>query len=295
MKVLVLGATGMLGNAIFRVLSEKEDWKVFGSLRSQEAKKFFSPQVRDQLVVGTDVEDNEGLNKLFAQIDPDVVINCISLPKKVLVSKDPLRLIPIYSLLPHRLANLCHSYNARLVHISTDGVFSGSKGGYTEEDPADAQDLYGVSKFLGEVHASHAINIRTSIIGSELQGCNGLIAWFLSQEGRCKCFSHSIFSGLPTVVLAQIIRDVVIPRHDLFGVYHVASHPISKCELLRLVAKIYGKSIEIVPDDTLVINRSLNAAKFQKATGYISQEWSGLVELMLKNGRFLESIDTNGL
>ena len=148
--------------------------------------------------------------------------------------------IPINSLLPHRLARLCELSGARLVHISTDCIFAGDKGGYLETDPSDAIDLYGRSKFLGEVSYRNSVTLRTSIIGHELQSSHGLINWFLAQDKQCKGFSQAIFSGLPTVVLAGIIRDVVIPNEDLFGVYHVASQPISKYNLLKLVADVYS-------------------------------------------------------
>jgi len=149
--------------------------------------------------------------------------------------------------LPHRLARLCELSGARLVHMSTDCVFAGDKGCYLESDPSDAKDLYGRSKFLGEVAYPHAVTLRTSIIGHELQSAHGLVGWFLAQQERCNGYTKAVFSGLPTVVLAQIIRDVVIPRPDLSGVYHVAAEPIAKYDLLKLIAETYGKTIEIVP------------------------------------------------
>ena len=280
MRVLVLGASGMLGNAVFRVLSEKDDWKVFGTIRSDELKRFFPPAIVEQLVVGCDVSNHDALVKIFDQIQPEIVINCISLAKPLLSAGNPLEIIPIYALLPHRLARLCGVIGARLVHISTDGVFTGSKGQYKEDDLPDARDIYGASKLLGEVKYPHTITLRTSIIGHELQGANGLLGWFLSQQESCKCFSRVIFSGLPTVVLAQVIRDFVIPQATLFGLYHVAAQPISKFDLLRSVADQYGKSIEIIPVDQPVIDRSLNADRFRAATGYVPPPWPELIRIM---------------
>ena len=280
MRVLVLGATGLLGSAVFHVLSEKIDWQVFGTLRTEESKKLFDPRLYLNLVVGINVLDQVDLVKVFEQTKPDVVINCISLAKPLLSSGDPLDIIPIYALLPHRLAHLCLLTGARLVHISTDGVFSGSKGQYTEDDIPDARDLYGLSKLMGEVIIPHAIMLRTSMLGPDLQGANGLLAWFLLQERTCECFNRSIFSGLPTVVLAKIIRDYVIPKPELFGVYHVAAQPISKFDLLKLVAEIYGKTIELIPVDQPVCDRSLNPARFNAATGYKAPEWPELIRIM---------------
>ena len=167
-----------------------------------------------------------------------------------------------------------------MVHISSDGVFSGSKGQYTEDDIPDARDIYGLSKLMGEVIIPHAIMLRTSFLGPDLQGANGLLAWFLSQQKTCKCFSKVIFSGLPTVVLAKIIRDYVIPKPELFGVYHVAAQPISKFDLLKLVAEIYGKTIKLIPVDQPVCDRSLNQARFSAATGYVAPEWPELIRIM---------------
>jgi dTDP-4-dehydrorhamnose reductase len=280
MKVLVLGAGGMLGNAVMRVLSEVGDLQVFGTLRSGAASRFFVPDIAAMLIAGVDVEDQDALVRVFTQVRPDVVINCIGLIKQLAEGDDPLLALPINAMLPHRLGRLCKLAGSRLIHVSTDCVFSGAKGGYVEEDASDAQDLYGKSKFLGEVHDAHAITLRTSIIGHELQSAHGLVEWFLSQEGRCKGYRRAIFSGLPTVVLAKIMRDVVIPRPELSGLYHVAAAPIAKFDLLTLVARQYNKSIEIVPDDVLVIDRSLRAERFRQASGYVADEWPELIRQM---------------
>jgi dTDP-4-dehydrorhamnose reductase len=280
MHILVLGATGLLGSAVFHVLGEKKDWHVFGSVRNDESKKFFAPRLDQNLVVVVDVLDQDDLIKMFEQTKPDVVINCISLAKPLLSAGKPLDIIPIYALLPHRLVHLCNLAGARLVHISTDGVFSGCKGQYAEDDIADARDLYGLSKLMGEVIDPNSIVLRTSMIGPELKAANGLLAWFLSQHEICNCFSRVIFSGLPTVVLAQIIRDYIIPKPELFGIYHVAAQPISKFDLLKLVAEIYGKTIKLNPVDQPVYDRSLNPAHFREATGYVAPEWTELIKTM---------------
>jgi len=279
-RVLILGASGMLGSALIRILSENQDWDIFGTVRSKEVKKFFLPEIAERLVVGYDVTKQADLLEIFNLTRPDVVVNCISLNKKLLKSADPLLIIPIYSLLPHQLAQICKKNGARLIHISTDGVFSGRKGTYTEEDFPDAKDIYGSAKYVGEVHERHTIDIRTSIIGHELQSANGLLEWFLSQKDKCTCFNRAIFSGLPTIVLAQIIRDIVIPHVGLSGVYHIAAKPISKCNLLKLIAKAYGKEIEITPDDKVEIDLSLNSDRFKLATGYSTPEWSRLIDIM---------------
>lgn len=280
MKVLVIGASGMIGSTVLRVLSEKDDWAVFGTVRDRGVKRFFSASISERLIAGVDVEHQDLLVKVLDQIRPNVVVNCAGLTKHKPEADDPLVSIPINTLMPHRLAGLCKLVGARLIHVSTDCVFSGEKGGYVEDDFADARDVYGKSKALGEVHDPHAITLRTSTIGHELQSKYGLLDWFLSQDGRCKGYARAVFSGLPTVIFARVVRDVVIPRKDLSGLYHVAAKPIAKFDLLKMIAEIYGKSIDIVLDDKLVIDRSLDAMRFQSVTGYVAPEWPELIKLM---------------
>jgi dTDP-4-dehydrorhamnose reductase len=164
--------------------------------------------------------------------------------------------------------------------VSTDCVFSGNQGGYVESDISDAVDVYGRSKFLGEVYSPNSITLRTSIIGHELRSANGLICWFLKQENQIKGFSRAIFSGLPTCELARVISEFVIPNPDLMGLYHVAAEPISKYDLLMLVNQEYGKGIEIVKDENLVIDRSLNADRFKLHAGYEVPTWPQLIAEM---------------
>ena len=268
----------MLGNVVFRVLSEGSGLQVFGTVRGIEAKRYFVSELASSLIVLENVEGKNELEQLFISLCPDIVINCIAVRNPT--SSDVIRSINIYSLLPHRLAHLCRMYGARLIQISTDGVFSGSRGGYTEDDFPDATDVYGKAKILGEVRDSHAITLRTSIIGHELQNKSGLLEWFLSQHDQCHCYSRYIFSGFPTVVFAQVIRDVILPRPELYGIYHAATQPISKFDLLQLVAQKYGKSVKIVPDEKVSIDRSLSADKFASETGYSPEDWPTLVNSM---------------
>ena len=280
MKVLVIGASGMIGSAVLRVLSEKKDWEVFGTVRDESVKRFFSSSIGERLIAGVDVEQQDSLVKVLDRLRPNAVINCAGLTKHKPEAEDPLVSIPINTLMPHRLAGLCKLVGARLIHVSTDCVFSGEKGGYVEDDFADARDVYGKSKALGELDYPHAITLRTSTIGHELHSKYGLLDWFLSQEGRCKGYTRAIFSGLPTLVFAQVVRDVVIPHAELSGLYHVAAKPINKFDLLKIIADVYGKAIYIEPNDDLVIDRSLDAKRFQTATGYIAPEWPELIKLM---------------
>lgn len=282
MKLLILGASGMLGNALLRRLSENVNIEVFGTIRSESAKRFYPPKLANKIITGIDVESHDCLTHIFSNIQPNVVINCIGLVKQLEGVNDPLQALPINSTLPHHLAKMCDLVGARLIHISTDCVFSGYKGNYKESDFADANDLYGRSKFLGEVCDSHTITLRTSIIGHELMSNHGLVCWFLSQKNKIRGYTNAIFSGVPTVELANIINNYILPSPDLHGLYHVAAEPISKYELLKLIAKIYDKKIEIIKDHEFVIDRSLNADLFMNATGYTPPSWPELVRRMFE-------------
>lgn len=277
MKALVLGATGMLGNAMVRVLAACKDIEVYGTARHEGARSFFPGLPPERIIPGVEVEKHDPLVGVFARVHPDVVINCIGLVKQLAKSSNPLYAIPLNTMLPHRLAMLCEATNARLVHISTDCVFSGARGNYVETDTPDADDLYGRSKLLGEVDAPHVVTIRTSIVGHELAGQNSLLSWFLAQSGSIKGYTQAFFTGLPTTELSRVVADYILPRPDLHGIYHVAGRPINKYDLLTHVGKIYGKNIEIVPDNHLVIDRTLNADKFNKAVGYQPPEWPQLL------------------
>lgn len=282
MKVLVLGVSGMLGNAMFRKLSESQSLEVYGTARSASAKRFFPGELTERIVCGIDIENQDALARVLGEIKPQAVINCVGLVKQLGDANDPLVALPVNAILPHRLARLCGLADARLIHVSTDCVFSGARGNYRETDVPDAKDLYGRSKLLGEVDYPNAVTLRTSIIGHELSSAHSLVGWFLAQNEGVKGFARAIFSGLPTVELAELVRDVVLPRDDLHGVYHVASAPISKLDLLRLVAKTYGKQIAIEEDQDFVIDRSLNAERFQDATGYTAPPWPTLVKKMFE-------------
>lgn len=279
-RVLVLGITGMLGNAMFRLLSEDPRLEVRGGARSTAAAGRFAEPLRGRIFGGFDGENADRLAELFATHRPEVVVNCVGLVKQLANANRVLDAIPINTLLPHRLLQLCTAGGARLVHISTDCVFSGKTGDYRESDQPDATDLYGLSKLLGEVAAPNAITLRTSIIGHELDSANGLLGWFLSQSGPVRGFRRAIFSGFPTVELARIVREHVLPRPELNGLYHVSADAIAKYDLLHLFAATYGRDIEIEPDDSLVIDRSLNSDRFRDATGYAPPSWPELVATM---------------
>ena len=280
MKLLVLGANGLLGHAVFYFCLEHSAIDAFGTVRSPQSVALFHQEVRDKIMVDVDVLNQDKLRAVFSECKPDVVINCTGLTKHRKEGQEHLLAVAMNSLLPHQLADLCQNFKARLIHFSTDCVFSGNKGLYKESDFADADDVYGRSKWLGETDYPHAVTLRTSMIGPELNTQYGLLEWFLAQQGHCCGFTKAIFSGLPTLELARIVRDYVIPNESLSGLYHVSAEPIDKYKLLKIIADIYDKQIEISPDEELVIDRSLNGQRFRDATGYCAPDWTQLIKEM---------------
>jgi dTDP-4-dehydrorhamnose reductase len=282
-KVLVLGASGMLGHTVLRYLAQSPGFSVVGSVRSERARELLPEELRGQIVCAPSVE-TDCLVQLLDRVRPKVVVNCVGVVKQLAEADDPLAAIPVNSLLPHRLLRVCKLAGARVVHFSTDCVFSGAKGMYREVDSADATDLYGRSKLLGELNDTMALTLRLSVIGPELDGTHGLLGWFLSQRGHTRGFRRAIFSGVTTVELARVLRDFVLPRPELRGVLHLAADPISKYELLTLIARIYGVAIDIEPDDKLVIDRSLDSRLFRQLTGYVAPSWPELISVMRQFG-----------
>lgn len=279
MNVVVIGASGLLGSACLRIFNESPSINAVGTFRSKYDRNQF-PYKSELHYFLSDALDTAQLEALFQKLRPSVVVNCTSLSKERLQLSDPLELIPIYALLPHLLVSFCSRFSARLIQISSDGVFSGKKGNYGEEDMPDAYDLYGRSKLMGEVVAPECVTLRTSMIGHDPKLQNGLVSWFLNQKGTCAGFSNAIFSGFPVTVLARIIRDYVLSQPKLEGLYNLASAPISKFDLLRLISEIYDTGVTVIPDNSIKINRSLNASSFNTATQYVAPSWRELITEM---------------
>ncbi len=279
-RVLVFGATGMLGSALFRAWRPDPNLETFGTMRDASGARYFAPELHGALILNVHLEGEAGLITAFSIAQPDIVINCIGIIKQLPGANDHLESLAINASLPHRLAKYCSIASARLIHFSTDCVFSGKEGQYKEGDFPDAYDLYGRSKYLGEVDYANTLTLRTSIIGHELDSSKSLIDWFLGQTGSIKGFKKAIFSGLPTIEVAHIVRELVIPDPSLCGLYHLSVNPINKYDLLNLVAEVYEKDIEIIADEELIIDRSLNSDRFRDRTGFSPKPWRELVENM---------------
>lgn len=231
---------------------------------------------------GVDATNFEAVSRTLTSIQPDVVINCIGIVKQLPLSSDPVAAIEINALLPHRISLICREAKIRMIHFGTDCVFSGKKkGAYTEDDQSDAEDLYGRSKFLGEVSCPpYTLTLRTSIVGRELHTKHGLVEWFLSQRQTVTGYQKAIFSGITTDAVAKILLNYVLPNHQLTGVYHLSSDPISKYDLLQLINKAYGLGIEIKPDTNVVCNRALDSSRFRAETGFKPPTWPEMIQAM---------------
>jgi dTDP-4-dehydrorhamnose reductase len=279
-KILVLGAGGMIGHAMFRILTELKQLEVWGTVRSSSDKQHFNDLIQSRVIVSGDIERRETLPRIFSTVNPEVVINCIGLTKHRPTSRDSIFSITMNALFPHRLSDQCAAARARLIHVSTDCVFSGSRGNYSEIDTPDASDIYGRTKQLGEVDYPHAVTLRTSTIGHELKSEYGLLNWFLAQKGNCKGFARAKFSGLTNIEFACVVRDYVITNPNLRGVYHVGGESINKYDLLCMIADIYGNKNIVIRDEEFVIDRSLDSSRFNTTTGYLAPKWHEMIKHM---------------
>ena len=272
-RVLVLGGNGMLGHKVFQVLENRFD--VYATFRRFDGLPIYKDHSR--VIDGVDATEFSSAVRAFAQVKPDVAINCIGIIKQLHAPAS--NIIHINSLFPHQLADLCEATGTRLFHISTDCVFSGDKGGYTEADIPDAKDLYGRTKLLGEIDLRPGcLTLRTSVVGRDFTKAVGLLEWFLSKRtGRVTGYRNVIYSGFTTQALAQIIGDLIEHHPTLAGLYQIASEPISKYDLLTKIRDAMQLSIELVALDTPVSNRSLDATCFIEATHYRIPTWNEMV------------------
>lgn len=280
MKIFVVGGGGMLGHKLVQMWRDK--FEVWTSLRKDNGvyKEFgiFDPK---RTVEHIDVADTRKVEEIIGAVKPDVIVNAVGVVKQISQSRNVVDTLQINSIFPHLLKEIAAQNKCRLINISTDCVFSGLKGNYTEDDAADAADLYGRSKHLGEVGGAGCLTLRTSIIGRELLTGHGLTEWFLAMEGRrIKGYKNAVFSGFPTIVLAGILSDLIKNHPHLEGLYHLSSDPIDKFSLLQLLKDAYKVTIDIEADEDFRVDRSLDSARIRKLTGFQPAEWKRMVDLM---------------
>lgn len=277
MRILIIGGDGMLGHQLLKFLHPRHEVKV--TLRQDfSAYAAFGLFIRENTYDAADIRSLERLVEVLADFRPEAVINAVGIVKQRPDAKESIPSLEINALLPHRLALLCKGIGARLIHLSTDCVFSGKRGNYLESDPSDAEDLYGRTKYLGEVHETNSLTLRTSIIGRELSRHTSLLDWFLARTGTVKGFTNAIFTGFTTLEMSRIIEKMLLEYPDASGVYQVSSDPISKYELLLLIREKLGHEIEIIPDDVFCCDRSLDSTRFRNEFNYTPPSWAAMIE-----------------
>ena len=289
-KIIVLGASGMLGHKVFEVLSTNDQYQVIGTVTSKKSFAGTLPQKYENNIVENIFADTiDSIKQLLVSEKPEVVINCIGVIKQNESSKDVENCIILNALFPHQVARICREIGARFITIATDCVFDGQKGeSYHDDDLPTCHDVYGMSKYLGEVKEENSLTLRTSIIGHELHSNLSLLDWFLSQTtATIKGYDRAIFSGFTTLEFAKLLAEKIIPMEKLHGLYQISVNPISKYELLKIVAKVYQKNSSLEPDSTLNINRSLNSDKLRAIIGYMPPSWEQLIQEMHQD--FLQS------
>lgn len=277
MRVLILGAGGMLGHKVWQIFRDRFDCRA--AVRTRLPLPLFDDE---RVIDGFDAADFDGVRRLIGTARPDVVVNCVGVVKQLAAAHDPIASITLNALFPHIVARASAEAGARMIHISTDCVFAGTKGQYVETDLPDASDLYGRSKLLGEVTGAEQgpqpLTIRTSIIGRELRTSNGLVEWLLANRGGSVAgFTRAVFSGVTTTVLAETLATILEQQPALHGLYHVAAAAISKYDLLVMLNEALGAAVAITPDDRVVIDRSLDATRFQSATGLAAPAWQDMI------------------
>jgi dTDP-4-dehydrorhamnose reductase len=282
MRILILGGDGMLGHQLFQHLGRRHDARV--TVRQPLSAYAPHPLFQSHNVYPEiDVRTDTSLRKVLEDFRPDAVVNAVGIVKQQSISTDSIANIEINALLPHRLAVACADIGAKLVHFSTDCVFSGKTGNYNEHDRSDADDLYGRCKFLGEVAHRHCITLRTSIIGRELARKKSLLEWFLMQRGTVHGYRQAIYSGFTTYEIARIVETILTEHPHASGIYHVSSAPISKYDLLCLIKEKLKLSVDIVPDDEIRCNRSLDSTRFRTEFGYTPPAWETMIDELARN------------
>ncbi|MCE5325919.1 MAG: SDR family oxidoreductase [Planctomycetaceae bacterium] len=278
MRVLILGGTGMLGHKTCQVFGPMFD--TWTTVRADAAYCAHWPFFGNVHVIPqADLCSLPAVTGVVEAAAPDVVVNCVGVLKQTMTDDSAIEAVTLNALLPHWLDKLSRQRGFRLIQIGTDCVFSGRDGMYSERDTPDATDLYGRSKLLGEVSGPNCLTLRTSMIGRELSRTVGLLEWFLSQEGKTvKGYTRAIFSGFSTQVLAQVLADIVANRPALSGLYHVSSEPVSKFDLLRLIAATCRLDIRVEPEDKVACDRSLDSSRLRREIGFTPPSWQQMAE-----------------
>ncbi len=284
MKILVFGANGMIGHQMWYKLNKEFPGQVYGTVR-QSVQHYEQFKIFDlkYLIPNLDVTDFDKVLQVLDRVKPDVVLNCIGITLRKPEAKNLELCVEVNSLFPQRLDKWAAQHQKRLIHFSTDCVFAGSDGMYSETSIPDAQDIYGKTKFLGEVSGSHSLTLRCPIIGREIDGKTELVEWFLKQKNnKIKGYAKAIYSGITSAEMARQIILIIRKFSNLTGLYQISSEPISKYELLQLLNQISGLGVTIDKDEAYSTNKSLDSKKYRQVTGYVPPLWSAMLTEMME-------------
>jgi len=277
--MLVLGGTGMLGHVLYREGSRRLD--AHATVRADSLSEVAAEALdADRTLTGVRIEDLSTIERALDQTSAEVVVNCIGVVKQLAPAIGPAEMIRANALFPHQLAEICRGRGVRLIHLSTDCVFSGRRGGYTEDDTPDAEDTYGRSKLLGEPTGTGVLTLRTSMIGMELESSRGLLGWLLSQSGEAPGFTGARFTGPTVPVVAEAIAEVIEHHPGLEGTWHLGAEAISKYDLLVLLRDAFGLDLEIVANDSVTVDRTLDSSRYRAATGWAAPAWPEMVSAL---------------
>ena len=283
MRILILGGTGMLGHQLWEYFSARFPdtyTTIRQSRNSYETGELFNSS---RVIDSVDVSDFLELTGVMKCVKPDLILNCIGVTKRRGEASEAIHAITLNALFPHKLVKWGKNNSAKVINFSTDCVFDGEHGNYTEESPTNAIDLYGKTKALGEIQGKNALTLRSSFIGTELDTGTELLEWFLSQTGTVQGFKNAIYSGFTTLELSRIIENIVVHHPGANGIYNISSDPISKFDLLMLIRDKMRLEVDVIPDETFRCNRSLDSTKFRKEFNYTPPTWKAMIEELSKH------------
>jgi len=296
MSILVLGATGLIGNRLVRTLSE--DFDVFGTTRQMKFSnpKFYQLLKKDNWLINTDPKKIFELEAKIKKLKPNVIVNCLGITKQKTGEFDIQECVTVNALFPHQLSTICRELDIRLIHFSTDCVFSGQKGNYTEGDIPDPIDTYGRTKVLGDLLNNQDLTIRTSFVGREISSFMNLFEWAIRNKNKkIHAYPNAIYSGLTTLTLSQIIKTIIVNHPKLSGLWHISSEPVSKYELLRNLNKELSLEMDIQKDESFICDRSLNSDSFRKETQIKIPNWSEMINEFIDDQSWYDTLVNSDL
>jgi len=288
MRILICGVSGMIGHKLWQDLSNS-DHEVFGTLHGGREPYARYALFDKRVTENFEAEDFDGVTGLLNRLRPAVILNCIGITKRKTESKDVAKMFMINARFPHHLALWAGRNGARVIHFSTDCVFDGADGNYGERSVVTAPDLYGQTKYFGELDYDHCLTIRTSMIGRELASYTELLEWFLAQRGkRITGYKKAVYSGLTTLTMTGVIRRLILEYPQLCGKYQIAGPVITKYDLLTLARDAFALDVEIIPDETFQCDRTMQAHRFAQATGITIPSWPEMLEALAADRRLYQ-------